>query len=492
MNNKPFLDIPFLASIHNRFDIEVKDGITGEITQRAQAFNIICNSFWSRFKNNQTITSYIVYGEGPSASTPSTPSPTDTTLFNRIGGISTTSGTPTFDFDSGVETIPGSIVLGLTTSVGRTIGEVGFGYSDYYITTHALLQDLNGNPITIEKTDTNIITIYATLYFHWNVSGYLNGKVKIVHIQDYSYYYNSFANPIAPRTSEWLYGRHKSSGVMSNAIFDYPAMTELSGGSNYVKNYKGRVDTTQGNDSDTYSLRDIYLFRNIFIDHSFIDFTNFNITEESVGTGDGTNVNFATAFPIQGNYKVYVDGIEQLTGVTVKTGYFKYVSMGFNLIDENKNRYHSWVFHPNVGDVYYLENPDQYSFSKVESFSGSNNSASYPQGRSETDVYVSDDFEHWTKICTTGAYGRAIWSGLQDIGQSYNSPYLKLVITRSESDHNWWLPAFYDSDYNIIFDTAPSIGSVVTVDYTPFCIPKDSNHVLDIAVSLTYGDYQEV
>ena len=70
--------------------------------------------------------------------------------------------------------------LSETTAVGETITEVGIGYgsSSTSLATHAMLKDMNGNPISIEKTDTDIINIYATVFAHWSTSQYDSGDVE--------------------------------------------------------------------------------------------------------------------------------------------------------------------------------------------------------------------------------------------------------------------------------------------------------------------------
>ena len=45
--------------------------------------------------------------------------------------------------------------------------------------------------------------------------------------------------------------------------------------------------------------------------------------------------------------------------------------------------------------------------------------------------------------------------------------------------------------YNIHFDVAPAAGAVITIDYTPDCIAKDENHVFDLTLELTLGEYTE-
>ena len=58
--------------------------------------------------------------------------------------------------------------------------------------THALLQDMNGNNISIQKTNTDVINIYATVYLHFNQAG-------DIHIYDVS----ESNNPYQPANLLW-------------------------------------------------------------------------------------------------------------------------------------------------------------------------------------------------------------------------------------------------------------------------------------------------
>lgn len=141
--------------IHNRFDIEVvRDG---EIIQRGQAENIVLDRIYTRLCNYSTYFTNIVYGSGTG-----TLDPTRTTLFTRIGSAAATT----------VETIKAypvskwtrKITLGLTTSNNQWIREVGISDDTTSINTHALITDINGDPLEIYKTELDIITIYATVF----------------------------------------------------------------------------------------------------------------------------------------------------------------------------------------------------------------------------------------------------------------------------------------------------------------------------------------
>ena len=68
------------CSIHNRFDIEVVDSITGEVKQTAQAENVILNQLWTRLLSPNAYFNYIFIGTGNG-----TPSAPDTALFTHLG-----------------------------------------------------------------------------------------------------------------------------------------------------------------------------------------------------------------------------------------------------------------------------------------------------------------------------------------------------------------------------------------------------------------------
>ena len=174
----PELDTPTIeASIYNRFDIEVIDAATGEVKQEAFAENLILNQLWNRV--GQQWFSYIHYGTGTG-----TLAATRTSLFNNIGSgdVRGQSASMTFDTVTGVYTLKRAIQLSETTAVGQTLTEVGIGSdtSAGSLVTHAMLKDMNGNQISIAKTATDIINIYATVFVHFNPAGYSNGSVKFL------------------------------------------------------------------------------------------------------------------------------------------------------------------------------------------------------------------------------------------------------------------------------------------------------------------------
>lgn len=174
------VNVPVEAKIHNRFDIEVIDSRTGEIRQRAQAENVICNQLWAKlfsgYSNSQYFT-YIHYGTGTG-----TPASTDTSLFTYLGNAAAGMEEMETDPANCVYSCTKKIQLNELTAVGAALTEVGIGHGTDASTlcTHAMLKDMNGNQISIVKTSTDIINIYATIYVHW-VTALNNGSVRLLY-----------------------------------------------------------------------------------------------------------------------------------------------------------------------------------------------------------------------------------------------------------------------------------------------------------------------
>ena len=147
------------ATIRNRFDIECRDIVTGEV-QKYRAHNIVLDAMWSRLVNFQSFFNYIHFGTGDGEL-----SPERTSLFSHLG-------TKAASTVSSQRALPTSyrqrrIILNPEEYVGQEITEVGvaYGSGSTNLVTHAFLEDSEGNPISIVKTDTMVVTIYATIFF---------------------------------------------------------------------------------------------------------------------------------------------------------------------------------------------------------------------------------------------------------------------------------------------------------------------------------------
>lgn len=151
------MDFNMTGKLHNRFDLELIDTQTGQVKQRATSYNIILDSFFTDLVDDRSLLGSIALGDGTG-----TPVETRTNLFNKL-------------IDKGAELVkvekayPTSyirkkIVLTTTDCVGKRITEVGFWSGWARAVTHSMLKDSEGNPISILKTATDILTVYATFY----------------------------------------------------------------------------------------------------------------------------------------------------------------------------------------------------------------------------------------------------------------------------------------------------------------------------------------
>ena len=153
------MNIEQKVNLHNRFDIEVINSITGEVKQKAEAYNIVLDQMYTRLCGGSSYFVNIHFGTGTG-----TLSPSRTSLFTHLG-------TKAAANEELIKAIPVSswkrkIVLNPEEFVGSTITEVGiaFGATNTNLVTHAMLKDAEGNPISITKTDTDVINIYATVF----------------------------------------------------------------------------------------------------------------------------------------------------------------------------------------------------------------------------------------------------------------------------------------------------------------------------------------
>lgn len=149
--------------IHNRFDITVTDKATGEVAQTAQAENIILDNMKTLLMTaHGAYGSHIMYGKGTG-----TLSKTRTTLFNQLGRQSATVTSVDYSTTEACKS-ERKCVIPLGTHTGEIITEVGLSMASgnaTLIVTHALLEDSEGNPVTIGPlTEMQEVTIYATTY----------------------------------------------------------------------------------------------------------------------------------------------------------------------------------------------------------------------------------------------------------------------------------------------------------------------------------------
>lgn len=161
---------------HNKFEF-FKTDASGKGTLVGKAENVVLDTFYKsgilhNYHNNYSV-STLHLGSGIG-----TPVSTRTSLFNQAG----TWGVSTYETEWAYPISKRTYYATIGTSSGNNIAftEVGLGGS-VGLYTHAMITDSEGNQITITKTDTEILTIYATIYFEFpDLLSQSNGKVDWV------------------------------------------------------------------------------------------------------------------------------------------------------------------------------------------------------------------------------------------------------------------------------------------------------------------------
>lgn len=225
----------------------------------------------------------------------------------------------------------------------------------------------------------------------------------------------------------------------------------------------------------------------LFVDASAFGYSNFAITGEAVGTGDGQTTDFNTAFPVGSNAKVYVNGVEDQSATVIASSSDYYNAWRFLLsIDENGNPFSDRDIDGTV-DIYsntayhYYSNPSHISIDTIIDY----NTNTY--GYKGYIVESSNDLQTWTTRVDRESVGYTE----STLPAPVNDLYWRFAWKRGYTALKISFVNKSYSPYNIHFSTPPAAGAVITADYIPDCIPKDSDHVFDLSFTMTLGEYTE-
>lgn len=148
------MEIVHDVKIHNRFDIYKNDEFVG------YAENLVLDQAWTRIVAGSSYFNYIHFGTGSGV-----------LAANRTGLFVHLGTKAPVDVES-IKALPVSrwkrkITLNPEEFVGSTLTEVGiaFGSSANQLCTHAMIKDAEGNQISITKSATDVINIFATVFF---------------------------------------------------------------------------------------------------------------------------------------------------------------------------------------------------------------------------------------------------------------------------------------------------------------------------------------
>lgn len=483
LEKRPSVKANINASIHNRFDIEVVDAKTGEVKQKAQAENVVCDYLWTQMlkKSGSDSTKWfqtIIVGDGTG-----TPSASDTTLFHYLASYTPAEADDVYRFDKKghVASITRKVTILETQLVGNELTEVGISNATSSTCTHAMLTDMNGNPVSILKTDSDIINIYATAFVHWTADN--DEWLVFADESTLIRYALGQSSPAAPSPYANFYGDPENSPTVSGNMSNNTT-TDVT--NRKFKITFPRLAAANGNGKNGgFDRIGVGPNSNQYLMLVHPDwYTPPPVVGEALGVGDGVTTAFATKFRDISDATVYVNGVA--AAATIKP-VFPFVHIesalyALNRVDESG----LLVAIPPNGAIakngtIIFENPhtDVFGISKMTSPDWENGAA-----YTKVSMYMSDDLVNWDTVVENVSADVAVPEALQ------RKKYIKFVGGPSGNySQDVAVVTDVDSAHNVIFDVPPAEGAVITIDYTPGTIAKDENHVFDFSIEFTFGEY---
>lgn len=556
------MEITQKVGIHNRFDIEVIDAKTRKVKQRAKAENIVLDNLYNQVfaqYNSVQYFGYLFFGSGTG-----TPQKTDTTLFHHVaalvfdGGGSDYNGGNWWQYnvewhlDQDYISAKRQVSISETQYVGTNITEVGIGCgsSANNLCTHAMLQDMNGNPISILKTSTDIITFYATVYIHIAQPGMIYlGNAPIYNGKwDHSLFsWLIGAKAVSPNSTEAIkpaynviyFTKTSCAAIIAGSNNNLQSLCGIFSNWNQTESWNSalrkwtitypRITIDQANiggiggiwvNGENTSNTNVSMSGDRSFNGSiFYPVESFypgdNITNEAIGTGDGTTTRFKTKFDFPENAKVYVNGIEQISGVTVRRIPCNSIGQVSPYIDcllketpnENKLLFNWRLFNDcssktftngirlggNWGYGYQGESRARNPMIRNNLYEiGFSSAKLYAANNATITLYGSNNLADWTSIDSITGNGATKTISLDNTTGHYK--YYKAIIAGGSTQSAYY-NSYVDLTLNsedwcaVIFDTPPAVGDAITIDYhTPY-IAKDADHVLDLTFTFQFVDY---
>ena len=496
------------ASVHNKYEVELRDARTGELKQSAVGYNVVLNKFFTLLSQRSSKLGYIHLGSGTG-----TPKITDTSLFTfktakQATVVKTVKTYPT-------SYIRKSITLGPAESVGVTFTEVGFGSSttSTTLTTHSMLQDSEGNQIAIYKSDTDVLTVYAT--FYCTIETDLSAECVLPTLANNALIPAIISDNYAAMT---LHFSGEAPLVNSNDITKASITTVSVSSTADTTNYQwilkaARLDYTAGN-SHMFSAVGIPNIAAWSLPNSTV-FPNVRLTDITVGMGDGTETEFDLPVPliVSGSEVIRVNGVvmERGTDYTINyrqpnKDYPELLPCGnpANVtitggIQSTGNGMMTW-YGSDIPNVVSPTHPMIFDFGSVQTFDRITTAANWLYA-STWQAYgaldYSADGENWTTAYS--GYNRSE-NGRQSIdvtlSPAVQARYWRLRVTNvswsydtSHSAQSWPNLSIWKEEPGIVFTNPPADGAAIEMDCTIDRPIKNENWVLDFscAVQFTRG-----
>ena len=481
------------VNFHNRFDV-VKNG-----EWVGYAENIILNQMYSVICNFASDWFYRIYfGTGTGI-----PTPDRTALFSPLGYKNAETDNivkafPTSSFTRKITLLPSEYV-------GETITEVGIANSEGRLLTHAMLKDSEGNPLSLTKTDLDVVEIYATVFTTINsgdVAGTYMTQINNRLLDSFTSN-NGMSNPGFVLSPSPFRSDHKG-------IFPYKGYTTSSNKTvdslNRKTIFTKRVDITEIPPPIFQFGLDGICVRNVW---TLPTWAGQEFKDVTLGVGDGETLEFPfPQYPLldaSSNVEIKVDGnvVSNYTLKNTQGPFTEYLSL-LDLADSTYERFDSSVIAPINGvsaDVRYVDSsnkrtayfklldPTSIVGRTIESYMYGGTGTFY--GAPNMEVSTSDDGKNWT-VLYTGSVSRG--GGYRSYTFTEPANYVRLSYWNSGSTSAlatvYWTRLYpLDSEKPVVvFDTPPAEGALVVAKYKTSPMYKNENYVLDLTVELQFGE----
>lgn len=471
------------CNIHNRFDIEVRDKNTGELKQKGQAENIVLDRMYTRLRGFAKYFDNIHFGSGTG-----TLDPTRTTLFSSLGYKESTTEETIKSFP--ISKWTRKITLAPEEYVGQTITEVGISETTSAINTHAMITDSEGNPLSVTKTDIDVIIIYAIVFIEFQ-----NKSENI--------YFTGF--PLENTLLNYLTGDTLSTSqnitASSNELYfsgGYPSTLGYKSSTGFTSDRKRIYETRFGISEANGDLREIKLgdiLTSKLPEPSI--FTEHVLSDIILGTGDGVTTEFAISHSDIDSLVCELDGAYTTDySLIIKDRWFnietpvKYTKTNYDMSGFNATNthlivgdyyYQSQLVNQHYCAIYYIDQNLDIIYLKHYRTNSSPRQTSNGKYLRLGDTYL-ELFDGGVKTISSAD----LPEGTTFVSLSNTNGDIMRITEGSNSTALVGIKS--GNYYSVNFNTPPPEGAVITADYTVPYIPKSEDYVLDVTMEIQFGE----
>lgn len=493
-------------ALHNEFQFRLI-GADGTVKQEGKAQNVVLNRYYDNLPDYlRLFCSYIQLGTGTG-----TPAASDTSLFNRIAVKAYNNITLVTPLGNNQYSWSVSVTFTENEANGN-LTEVGLCDDDWRLYTHAMITDSEGHTIVIEKTNTDRLTVTATLYLTLTFDNSADWTDLNVDFESYPSRRSARTVPeYTTSLDNCVHPIRTATGSNSNDTTFYMLLAKgatkgWSTGCNYTYNstnktkryLKGRINSTDYNMNATYQIFGFgtKYFAKFFPDH--VVFPPITLELEQVAAA-GNNGDFNFGIPIlMDDVTVYVDGVQQPSSAYTWGGkdfslrqawasqHGDYLAKAARIV-YNYAYYYTSTPVCGVINTYYSTREDRskpyYCIWDFGTPKAVNTLKNTQDGNdSSCTLYYSDDNENWTQAATTYNAGNGTFTRTFE---TITARYWKIEVPQYFQSYDMvnmqstFQGAFDFVQPQLHLNTPPAEGAVVKVVAKSEYPIKNSNWIID-------------